>query len=582
MAARSVTLVLGALLAAVAAGSLASSADAAATALWPGVTYRSTVELTPRGPVAIHVITGPRPGGLTTLEPLLSNDSVLGRETVTSMQRRVTDGVTAGVNADFSRFDNGKLSGIFMRNGDLAAPPNPRRSSVGILSDGTLDVRRVSLRGTWRGTALHPLSRLNEPPAAGGAAVFTPAFGSATPAMTGATAAILFPFPLVTPGVDLAATVAEVVDGSVPVSIPIGGAVLLASGAQGRALSAEALVGSQVSVRLDFDRIWDGLVSAVGGGPLLVSDGRPVVGANEWFTPLQLVPRAPRSAVGRLANGRVILVAVDGRQPGYSVGLTNAELARKMAALGATQAMGFDSGGSTTIAFDGTLLNRPSDGRERPVGSALVLRYAGAFLPPPLPVTSPDGDGVDDVQTLRYRLTSPSTVTVTLTRPDGSVAFSESGAREPGSYPVAFPPSGEPAGGAPLAEGRWRLRIEATDDLAQPSTMARVFSVNTTLGFVRPERRVFAVPRRGGALKIRWRLTRPARVALSIETATGAVVRSYAPRAYAAGDDSFTWSGLGADGKAIPAGRYVVRVAATNQLGRVAQTGLLLVRRTAT
>ena len=156
MAPRFATALLGALLVAVAAGSLASSADAAATALWPGVTYRSTVELTPRGPVAIHVITGPRPGGLTTLEPLLSNDSVLGRETVTSMQRRVTDGVTAGVNADFSRFDNGKLSGIFMRNGDLAAPPNPRRSSVGILSDGTLDVRRVSLRGTWRGTAPPP------------------------------------------------------------------------------------------------------------------------------------------------------------------------------------------------------------------------------------------------------------------------------------------------------------------------------------------------------------------------------------------------------------------------------------------
>ena len=494
MAPRFATALLGALLAAVAAGSLASSADAAATALWPGVTYRSTVELTPRGPVAIHVITGPRPGGLTTLEPLLSNDSVLGRETVTSMQRRVTDGVTAGVNADFFRFDNGKLCGIFMRNGELASPPNPRRSSAGILSDGTLDIRKVSLRGTWKGAALHPLSRLNEPPVAGGAAVFTPAFGSATPATPGALAAILFPFPRATPGVDLAATVAEVVDASVPVPIPIGGAVLLASGAQGRALTAEALVGSQLDVRLDFGRTWDRLVSAVGGGPQLVSDGRPVVGANEWFTPQQLVPRAPRSAVGRLANGRVILVAVDGRQPGYSIGLTNAELARTMAALGATHAMGFDSGGSTTIAFDGALLNRPSDGRERPVGSALVLRYAGAFLPPPLPVISPDGDGVDDVQALAYRLARPSTVSVTLTRPDGSVAVSESGVREPGSYPVAFPPPG-----AAPAEGSWRLRIEATDDLAQSSTMTRAFSVNTTLGFVRPERRVFTVPRRGGA-----------------------------------------------------------------------------------
>ena len=273
----------------------------------------------------------------------------------------------------------------------------------------------------------------------------------------------------------------------------------------------------------------------------------------------------------------MILVAVDGRQPGYSVGLTNAEFARTMAALGATHAMGFDSGGSTTIAFDGALLNRPSDGRERPVGSALVLRYAGAFLPPPLPVISPDGDGVDDVQALAYRLARPSTVSLTLTRPDGSVAFSESGVRELGSYPVAFPPPG-----AAPAEGRWRLRIEATDDLAQPSTMTRVFSVNTTLGFLRPERRVFTVPRRGGALKIRWRLTRAARVTVSVETTTGAVVRAYAARPYAAGDDSFTWSGVGVAGKVVPSGRYVVRVAATNGLGRVAQATSLLVRRTAT
>ena len=104
-----------------------------------------------------------------------------------------------------------------------------------------------------------------------------------------------------------------------------------------------------------------------------------------------------------------------------------------------------------------------------------MLRYAGAFLPPPLPVISPDGDGVDDVQALAYRLARPSTVSVTLTRPDGSVAVSESGVRELGSYRSRFRHRPAPA------EGRWRLRIEATDDLAQPSAMTRAFSVDRTL-----------------------------------------------------------------------------------------------------
>ena len=70
---------------------LAADAHAASTVLWPGVTHARTVQFTNHGPVVLNVIAGPRPGGLTTLEPLLSNDSVLGRETVSSMQRRVLD-----------------------------------------------------------------------------------------------------------------------------------------------------------------------------------------------------------------------------------------------------------------------------------------------------------------------------------------------------------------------------------------------------------------------------------------------------------------------------------------------------------
>ena len=58
----------------------------ASALLWPGVTYERGVQFTPNGPVAISILRGPRPGGATTLEPLLSNESLLGRETLTAMQ----------------------------------------------------------------------------------------------------------------------------------------------------------------------------------------------------------------------------------------------------------------------------------------------------------------------------------------------------------------------------------------------------------------------------------------------------------------------------------------------------------------
>jgi exopolysaccharide biosynthesis protein len=75
----------------------------------------------------------------------------------------------------------------------------------------------------------------------------------------------------------------------------------------------------------------------------------------------------------------MLLVAVDGRQPRLSVGLTQPQLASYMRWLGAYQAMAFDSGGSVTMVarFWGrstpTVMNSPSDGRERPVGNALLI-----------------------------------------------------------------------------------------------------------------------------------------------------------------------------------------------------------------
>src|SRR5204863_8651530 len=109
--------------------------------------------------------------------------------------------------------------------------------------------------------------------------------------------------------------------------------------------------------------------------------------------------------VGQRADGRIILVAVDGRQPGYSTGLTNFELAQTMVRLGAQTASALDAGGSTTMAFDGQLLNRPSDpGGARQVADGLFVFYYGVHAPPPSqPVLSPNGDGVAETQSLSYK-----------------------------------------------------------------------------------------------------------------------------------------------------------------------------------
>jgi hypothetical protein len=581
------------LVAALVALAFTGTARAQTTQLLPGVTYQDDVQFTPHGPVAIHVVRGPRPAGLYRLRPVLSNESVTGRETVTAMERRLSSqGTAVGINGDFFSVKDGSPSGILLKDGSLVTAPNAKRSSMGIGLDGTLDVRRVKLFGTWRGSGQRrPLNAFNSEPGANGIALFTSDYGPSIPRIPGALALVLSPFSAATPNTDILAPVADSRQNAV-VAIQPGTAVLVARGTAAQKLAAEAPLGTSVTVRLILQPDWTGVADAIGGGPILLRDGRPVFRANEAFTTLQLAPRAPRSAVGQLADGRILLVAVDGRQSGYSVGMTNFELAQTLMRLGAVRAMALDSGGSTTLAFDGTVLNSPSDGKERAVSTALMLEYGGVYSPPPkVSVMSPNGDGVDEEQDLAYKIVRPSNVTVTLTAPDRTTAFQETVLEEPGTYDVPFPtapstpppPPGQPPPPpeepSPPAEGRWTFTVSATDDQGVTSSSTRRFWVNSTIGFLQLEPHTLLLPPRGRAMAIAWTQTRPARVTVRVETPHGILLKTVAQATYQAGDISVSWNGIRKDGRPAYGGLYRVVVTAQNGIGSVSVEQQLRIRR---
>lgn len=115
----------------------------------------------------------------------------------------------------------------------------------------------------------------------------------------------------------------------------------------------------------------------IGGGPLLLRDGRMVVdsmavveGVGQSF----LATRHPRSAIGWNTDQSLVwLVVVDGRQE-HSVGMSLQELSQFFIKLGATEALNLDGGGSSAIMADGKVLNSPSDPTgERHVTNALLL-----------------------------------------------------------------------------------------------------------------------------------------------------------------------------------------------------------------
>ena len=137
------------------------------------------------------------------------------------------------------------------------------------------------------------------------------------------------------------------------------------------------------------------LMEAIGGGPRILRDGEVAIEVEkERLSRSFAEERHPRTAIGYSQNQQVLfLVAVDGRQPGYSIGMSLQELAlfmRKRLAdfslsrENAYQAFNLDGGGSTTMVVDDQVVNSPSDPTgERPVPNALlvVAPEAGEDMP---------------------------------------------------------------------------------------------------------------------------------------------------------------------------------------------------------
>ena len=117
-----------------------------------------------------------------------------------------------------------------------------------------------------------------------------------------------------------------------------------------------------------------------GGWPGLVHEGRVVV--SQPCGPLTCALH-PRTAVGltqacfdRAATTRCrfLVVVVDGRRLGWSVGMTTHDLAEAFARLGAYEAINLDGGASSQVLFHGRSLNRVAPGARRAVVSALIMR----------------------------------------------------------------------------------------------------------------------------------------------------------------------------------------------------------------
>ncbi|GEM_PF-1024153 len=341
----------------------------------PGVGFSKYSIATDNGPLTISaVILNPR-------EPTLRLDTAIADDHVFSSGERTSSmGVRthaiAGVNGDY--FDIGRTyqpQGMLIRSGELLRGPVDRYALV-VQRDGSVEFNEYKLRGsvaTPRGN--FPVTQFNNWPA-GDVTVITPAFGKTLPPYPGDTFVELAP-------VDQKAGRYQVVDvRPVDQALPVSFGLVFGPRLKGPLPRP----GDRIRLSYRLEPSVGDAVAAIGGGPMLIKDGA-------WYedrhapAPDERDVRWPVIALAHLSDDLLMLVAVDGRHPERSVGMTRPEFASLLQRFGAVDAMALDSGGSVTLVSRApgdenvSVRNQPSDNSaERWVSDALFL-YSSAPAP---------------------------------------------------------------------------------------------------------------------------------------------------------------------------------------------------------
>lgn len=109
-------------------------------------------------------------------------------------------------------------------------------------------------------------------------------------------------------------------------------------------------------------------------GPELIRNGQAVEFSPEFdLISTALTRREPRTAIGQIAPLHYVVIVADGRQSGYSKGMTLIELQHLFLRYGAQTAINLDGGGSSEMWFNGSIVNRPSQGSERRLSDILYF-----------------------------------------------------------------------------------------------------------------------------------------------------------------------------------------------------------------
>jgi exopolysaccharide biosynthesis protein len=337
--------------------------------LAPGVAITTYVDQ--RFPIRTYVLTvDPSQGA--SIGVALSNDRLAGLEKTSDMAKRL--GAIAAVNGDFG-FSSGRPVHPFVLDGDLVQTSKAFGVLFTLAGDGTMriakpDTQEITVTEADSGETWPVAAWNNGRPTAGEITAFTDAGTGLDQPRPSTCSARLLPAGPSSPTADgVTRTYSVDQSGCFSSSLATQDGVVLSAAPT----TAEATFLRSLSPGETMEISWSlgipGVMDAIGGDRILVNNGQVALGQCTGA----VCGRNPRTAIGLTADGRVLIVVVDGRQ-NSSEGMSLLELAQFMAnRLGAEVAMNLDGGGSSTMAVRGALENHPGDGFERAVSSAVLV-----------------------------------------------------------------------------------------------------------------------------------------------------------------------------------------------------------------
>lgn len=317
-----------------------------------------------------------------SIESALSNEEVMDAERVDAIAQR--HHAIAAVNAGFFNVKNGEPVSVLKVGGELVSDTSLPRGVLAIQprpggrQEFDFDQASVKVEAHFKveaQTVTVPIDGVDTTRERGKLMLYTPHYHADTDTAGNGTEWVLAGKPLKVTDIrrDLGKT-----------PIPRDGVVLSFGGLDPPAPLDWLSPGTEVT----FSNTWkilngtpverfESARDVINGAGLLRRRG---VTLSNWLASENLQPasftdvRHPRTLLGIDRRGAMWLVAIDGRQPGYSAGMTFADLLKLCDRLDLYDALNLDGGGSTTMVVKGAIVNKPSDAAgPRPVSDAILV-----------------------------------------------------------------------------------------------------------------------------------------------------------------------------------------------------------------